>query len=70
MTIDVNLMFTDNFSDGRVQYDTLNDPFDRYAVVSFGPNQVLDDTQDADNDDIFYLFGMVFDATSWYAYYK
>jgi len=70
MTIDVNLMFTDQFSDGRIQYDTLNDPFDRYVIVSLGSNQILDDPQDPSNDDIFYEFGMVFASTPFYRYYK
>jgi len=70
MTVDVNLMFTDTFSDGRIQDDPRNDPFDRYAIVSFGPNQVLDDPRDPNNDDIYYEFGMVFSATAFYGYFK
>jgi len=70
MVLDLNLMFTDSFSDGRVQVDPLNDPFDRYAIVSFGPNQILDDASDPFNDDIFYEFGMVFDSTTFYRFFK
>lgn len=70
MQVDVNLMYNDNFSDGRIIDDTLNDPFDRFAIVSFGPNQILDDPQDILNDDIFYEFGMVFVTTTFYRYYK
>jgi len=70
LTPNLNAMFNDNFSDGRIQDDTMNDPFDRYAVVSFGPNQVLDRADDPNRDDIFYEFGMVFDATSYYRYFR
>lgn len=70
MTLDVNLMYSDSFSDGRVQDDPLYDYFDRYAIVSFGPNQVLDDPRDPNNDDIVYEFGMVFAATTFYRYFK
>lgn len=67
---DVNLQFSDLFSNGRIQDIPNRDPFDRYAIVSFGPNQILDDPQDVLNDDISYQFGMVFVATTFYRYYK
>jgi len=70
MVTDLNLMFTDNFSDGRVQNDPTRDPFDRYAIVSFGPNQILDDPASTFNDDVWYEFGMVFDATTFYRFFR
>ena len=68
MTSNINAMFSDSFSDGWIRVDTLNDPFDRYAIVSFGPNQVLDGIG-SDSDDIYYEFGMVF-STAFYGYYR
>jgi prepilin-type N-terminal cleavage/methylation domain-containing protein len=70
MVTNLNLMYSDTFSDGRIQVDPLNDPFDRYAIVSFGPNQVLDPAGSNLNDDIFYEFGMVFDATTFYRFFR
>lgn len=48
-----------NFSDGRIQRS--EDRFDRYAIVSFGPDGESDKnvTGTNDPDDIIYLFGKV-----------
>jgi prepilin-type N-terminal cleavage/methylation domain-containing protein len=69
LTIDINNQFSDSFSNGRIQDDPTNDPFDRYAIISFGPNGVLDDPGSALNDDIAYEFGIVFSLTAFYGYY-
>jgi prepilin-type N-terminal cleavage/methylation domain-containing protein len=60
----------DGFSDGRILNDSSNDPFDRYAIVSFGPNGALDDPFDQFGDDITYQFGMVFSTSHFYRYYR
>jgi prepilin-type N-terminal cleavage/methylation domain-containing protein len=70
LNTNLNTMFTDMFSDGRIQNDPGSDPFDRYAIVSFGPNQILDPPGSALNDDIFYEFGMVFDTTTFYRFFR
>lgn len=61
---------SDTFSDGWMQDLDTADPFDRYAIVSFGPDQDLNQAFDPFNDDIFYEFGMVFVPTRFYRYYK
>jgi prepilin-type N-terminal cleavage/methylation domain-containing protein len=72
LVTDPNLMFNDQFSDGRIVMgsSSVDDPFDRYTIVSFGPNQALDLPGSALNDDIFYEFGTVFDSTTFYAFFK
>ena len=68
--VDLDQIFNDSFSDGRIRDVTTIDPFDRYAIVSYGPNGVLDAAGNAFNDDIFYEFGMVFVPTRFYYYYR
>lgn len=44
-----------SFSDGRLT--TSDDRFDRYAIVSFGPDREADASGDLDPDDMIYTFG-------------
>jgi len=47
--------------------DRERDPFDRFAIVSYGPNQVPNRTADltGEGDDIIYLFGFVASETQY-----
>lgn len=46
-----------NFGDGQIS--PTDDPFDRYAIVSYGPNGERD-SSGVDKDDIIYFFGKTF----------
>jgi hypothetical protein len=71
MVTDPNQMFSDNFSNGYIQNQPgLNDPFDRYTIVSFGPNQLLDRAGDPNNDDISYEFGATIDLSGFYRFFR
>jgi prepilin-type N-terminal cleavage/methylation domain-containing protein len=52
---DFNLTLNDNSSSVK----TRSDPYDQWAIVSFGPNRIADEENSDNNDDIFYLFGLV-----------
>lgn len=62
----------DTFSDGKITTD--DDRFDRYAIVSFGPNLRTDaqgsgtDYNNTDGDDIVYLFGAFYTESSFRAF--
>ena len=55
---------TNSFSDGRLT--SSDDRFDRYAIVSFGPDGEADSSSNAD-DDIIYYFGVVVSETTFNA---
>jgi prepilin-type N-terminal cleavage/methylation domain-containing protein len=54
-----------SFSDGRIT--TSDDRFDRYAVVSYGPDRLSDQTGSTFPDDIIYYFGTVYTETTYRA---
>ena len=72
LVVDINQMFNDSFSNGRIQTagSTTHDPFDRYTIVSYGPNQILDLRSEPTNDDIFYEFGTVIDTSTFYRFLR
>jgi prepilin-type N-terminal cleavage/methylation domain-containing protein len=45
--------------------DRTDDPYDRWAIVSFGPNQKPDEENEEDNDDIIHSFGFITSETSY-----
>ncbi|GAB4321744.1 MAG: hypothetical protein Kow0059_16550 [Candidatus Sumerlaeia bacterium] len=57
-TINAGVMENFSFSDGRIT--TVNDRFDRFAIVSFGPDRVADTAATTNPDDIIYTFGYQF----------
>jgi len=61
----------DNIFDGRIETD--DDRYDRYAIVSFGPDSEeetdIDAIRDGTTDDIIYEFGGAFNANSFKAFY-
>lgn len=54
-----------SFSDGRIT--TSDDRFDRWAVVSYGPDRLSDQLTSAFPDDIIYYFGSVYTETTYRA---
>lgn len=55
--------FGSNFSDGLLR--SFEDRFDRFAIVSFGPDQRSDYGRTEGNDDIIYSFGFTFSETTY-----
>ncbi|MFP4379028.1 MAG: type IV pilin protein [Candidatus Sumerlaeia bacterium] len=58
-----------NFSDGLLS--TQDDKYDRFAIVSYGPDRESGNAIDSDEsqDDIYYTFGAVYTESSWRAFY-
>ncbi|MBM3333625.1 prepilin-type N-terminal cleavage/methylation domain-containing protein [Candidatus Sumerlaeota bacterium] len=71
LELDLTMMNSDGFSDGVLRnLGSAYDPVDRYAIISFGPNGVLDLPSEVYNDDIVYEFGYVADLTQYVRYFK
>jgi hypothetical protein len=54
-----------SFSDGRIT--TSDDRFDRYTIVSYGPDRESDQTSSTFPDDIIYYFGSYYTETTYRA---